>query len=355
AAKPNADSVLRTKQLWERLRRKSHVPKEERRKLVEELYGIITGRVKEFVLKHDATRVIQTALKYAKQDQRIMIANELKGEYKTLAESKYAKFLVGKLLVSGADQCRDIIVPEFYGHVKRMINHPEASWILDDVYRQVATPEQKAILLREWYGPEFAVFKSEKAGQTAELSKVLADAPEKRKPIMQYLRNMTNQLIQKKMTGFTMLHDALLQYFLNTKPGSEEANEFLEMLKDDEEGDLLKNLAFTKSGSHVACLAFAYGSAKDRRNTFKFYKGHIETMAYDPHAHKVLLTALEVIDDTVTTGKAIFPELLSKGEKAETHQENILALVNHLTARVPILYLFAGPQKWLMDPVPGTK
>ncbi|KAL8937661.1 MAG: hypothetical protein Q9216_004313 [Gyalolechia sp. 2 TL-2023] len=39
AAKPNADSIARTKKLWERLRRKSHVPLEERKKLVAELFA----------------------------------------------------------------------------------------------------------------------------------------------------------------------------------------------------------------------------------------------------------------------------------------------------------------------------
>ena len=60
---------------------------------------IVLGRVKEFVLKHDAVRVIQCALKYADMEQTKTIATELRGEYRTLAESKYAKFLVGKLLV----------------------------------------------------------------------------------------------------------------------------------------------------------------------------------------------------------------------------------------------------------------
>ncbi|KAF4453252.1 hypothetical protein F53441_4059, partial [Fusarium austroafricanum] len=54
AAKPLADELQRTKKLWERLRRKSHVPKEERQTLVDELFTIITGRIKDFVLKHDA-------------------------------------------------------------------------------------------------------------------------------------------------------------------------------------------------------------------------------------------------------------------------------------------------------------
>ena len=188
AAKPNADSIARTKKLWERLRRKSHVPKDERKQLVAELFEIITGHIKDFVLKHDSVRVVQTALKYANADQRKMIALELKGEYRGLAESRYAKFLIGKLLIHGDKDIRDLIVPEIYGHVRRMIKHPEASWILDDIYRGVATPTQKAVLLREWYGAEFAIFKTkEKDGVTADLVIILAQQPEKRKPIMHNL------------------------------------------------------------------------------------------------------------------------------------------------------------------------
>ncbi|KAI9870944.1 MAG: pumilio domain member 6, partial [Pleopsidium flavum] len=114
ASKPNADFVARTKKIWERLRRKSHVPLAERKELVTELFDIITGRVKDFVFKHDSVRVIQTALKYANLDQRKMIARELKGEYRGLAESRYAKFLIGKMLVHGDAEIRDMIVPEFY-------------------------------------------------------------------------------------------------------------------------------------------------------------------------------------------------------------------------------------------------
>ena len=350
AAKPNADSIARTKKLWERLRRKSHVPKGERDKLVAELFDIITGHIKDFVFKHDSVRVIQTALKYAKPDQRLMIATELRGEYRALAESKYAKFLIGKLLVHGDEHVRDMIVPEMYGHVRRMIKHPEASWILDDIYRGVATPKQKAILLREWYGAEFAIFKAvPDADFTADLTTILAKYPEKRKPVMHALYDLINQCVQKKTTGFTMLHDAILQYYLNLQPGSSDATEFLELLKSDEEGDLLKNLAFTKSGAHVVCLALAYGNAKDRKIILRTYKDTVQTLSYDTYGHQVLLAAYDVIDDTVLTAKTVFPELLGKDPSTEESQRNLLAAASHLIARIPLLYLFTGPVKSILS------
>ncbi|KAK5990952.1 Pumilio-like protein [Cladobotryum mycophilum] len=346
AAKPLADEVQRTKKIWERLRLKSHVPKDERQTLVNELYGIITGRVRDFVLKHDAVRAVQTAIKYSNPDQRKQIAKELEGTYAQLAEGRYAKFLIGKLLVHNDDEIRDLIIPNFYGKVRKLINHAEGSWILDDIYRTVATKEQKAMLLREWYGPEFSLKELTKdVKPISDLKPILHDEPSKRGPIMKSLIDMINSLIQKKMTGFTMLHDAMLQYYLNTQPGTEDFTEFIELVKGDESGDLLKNLAFTRSGARLVCLLLAYGTAKDRKVLLKAYKDTIMLMSGDQYAHLVILAAYDVIDDTKLTSKSIFPEIL--GEKEDEIAQNIVAAANNTYARITLLYLFQGTSKSL--------
>jgi pumilio family protein 6 len=346
AAKPLADDLHRLKKLWEKLRRKSHVPKDERQSLVDELYSIITGRVKEFVLKHDAVRAVQTAIKYSTATQRKQIAKELAGVYAQLAESRYAKFLIGKLLVQTDDEIRGLIIPEFYGKVRRLINHSEASWILDDIYRGAATKAQKATLLREWYGPEFVLFRlGDEAEPSADLAQILGNEPSKRGPVLKYLFDMINGLIQKKMTGFTMLHDAMLQYFLSLKPEGDEMKEFMEVVKQDENGDLLKNMAFTKSGARLVCLLLAYGTAKDRRAILKTYKDTFQLMCGDDYGHMIILAAYDLIDDTVTMSKAIFPELIGKSE--EKNLDNLIFLANNLNARTTILYIFEGPSKVL--------
>lgn len=331
------------------MRRKSHVPKEERDKLVEELFAIASGRIKDFVLKHDAVRVVQTAIKYSTPERRKMIARELQGSYALLAESRYAKFLIGKLMVEGDKEVRDLIVPEFYGRVRKMINHPEASWILDDIYRQAASKEQKAILLREWYGPDTFLFRGtgeEDDASTAELSIILEKEPGKRAPIMKYLLDLTNQLIQKKMTGFTMLHDAMYQYYTNVKVGSEEAKEYMEMVKEDENGDLLKNMGFTKYGARLVCLLLAYGTAKDRKQILRTYKDTFQLLSTDPHGHLIILAAYDTIDDTVLTSKSIIVELLGNSEQNDA--SNIVTLANDPNARLTIRYLLEGASKALL-------
>ena len=52
-----------------------------------------------------------------------------------------------------------MIVNEFLGHVRKLIKHREACFVVDDAYNQFANPRQKALLLREFYGVEYALFK----------------------------------------------------------------------------------------------------------------------------------------------------------------------------------------------------
>ena len=52
---------------------------------------VIRGNVKDIVLKHDASRIVQTAVRYGGEKERNEVAEELKGRYRELAQSKYSK------------------------------------------------------------------------------------------------------------------------------------------------------------------------------------------------------------------------------------------------------------------------
>lgn len=341
------------------------MPRDERKTLVAELFGLIEGRVKDFVFKHDSVRTVQTALKYATPDQRKSIAKELQGEYRTLVEGRYSKFLVAKLLVQGDKETREMVISEFYGHVKKLINHPEASWILDDTYRQLASPAQKTRLLREWYGPEYSMLQTTSITgndntMTADLPTILKTHPETKRPTLKHLHTSINSLIQKKMTAFTMLHDAMLQYSLSIS-ATEDISDWLTLLTPSDEADLdlLKNLAFTPSGVRVVTRALALGTAKDRRSMLRAFKDHIETITCDSNAVHVLLAAYEVVDDTKMLSKLIFPELLAA--KTVDHAERtaaIAAMATHPTGRVALLWLIVSEglpkPKWLVQPTSQT-
>ena len=361
ATKPHADVVARAKRIWEQLRRQSRIPKDERRALVDELFTLLSGRAQALARRHDASRIIQTGIKYGDKTRRRALAEELKGSYVELAQSTHAKFLVGKLLARGNDAVRDIVVPEFFGHVRKLMRHPEAAWVLDDIYRGAATPNQKARMLREWYGAAFPIFDARLseplANDAADLRKMLAETPEKRGVIMKGLWEMINALVQKKTGGFTMLHDAMLQYLLNVSDNHSDTTTFIELLKDDEEGDLLKNLAFTSSGARVVALALAHGTAKDRKQILRMYKGLMRDLATHQHGYMVLLVALDVIDDTVLTSKMIYGELFpasTAGSKKTDDEDPVLAAATHPLARVLLLYPFVDKFTTLFKNAPAA-
>ena len=54
----------------------------------------VRGRVQDVVFKHDASRIIQTLVKYGSQQVRDEVAAELKGRYRDLVQNKYSKVSV---------------------------------------------------------------------------------------------------------------------------------------------------------------------------------------------------------------------------------------------------------------------
>jgi pumilio family protein 6 len=90
AAKKHSALLADAKRAWSLARQKS-ISKEKRASHIASLVGIIHGKIQDIVFKHDASRIVQTIVKWGDQRQRNEIASELKGRFKELAEDKYSK------------------------------------------------------------------------------------------------------------------------------------------------------------------------------------------------------------------------------------------------------------------------
>lgn len=332
-AKPLGDVIHRAKKIWEQLRRKLVGP-EERQKLIQELQDLVRGQIKELTFKHDASRVVQTALKYGSKKVRAEIATELKGTYVQLAQSSYGKYLVVKLMHYGTPETRKMVVEEFCGNVRKLIKHREASFVVEDCFREYGTPSQKARLLREFYGLEFALFQQEE-DKNMELAKILEKNPEKREVIMKNLFELISQVVNKGAWFFSIVHKAMLEYITNVTPGTTQCVEFLELVKEH-----VHDIGFTKDGAQAVMRCLASGSAKDRKVMLKSLKETADTMSAHEAGYLAILTAYDVVDDTVLVSKSLFPKL----------QENLLDLATHKFGRIPLLYPFAGRKGRLLQP-----
>ncbi|TFK45263.1 ARM repeat-containing protein [Heliocybe sulcata] len=321
AAKPHADLLTDAKRIWN-LARQKNIPEPERRKHVQNLMDIIRGNVKDIVFKHDASRIVQTVVKYGKQDVRDEIAQELKGSYLELVQRRYSKFLVGKLIRQCPSHRASILV-EFQGHVLRLLLHREASRVIADAYELYGNAYERSILLRDFYGKEASIF-SVTSGSDADVERskkglvgVLEGTQgETRRRVLASLKDNLVSIFNNSDKGAVthgIVHHALWEYVteVNSLEDDAEREKLYREIFDSCE-DSLAEMVHTKHGSRVVREFIARGTAKDRKHVVKALKPHIQRICLDDEAQLVIFTALDCIDDTKLLAKSVLAEVTSK-------------------------------------------
>lgn len=296
---------------------------------------MIKGNVKALVFKHDASRIVQTAVKRSTPAQKKAIAQELKGDYVNMAQSTYGRYLLVKLMFYGEQSTKSQIISEFYGHVRKLIRHREAAIVVEDVW-QYATPKEQERLIREFYGVEFAIFKDQSELPTGKLRKILEKSPEKRSVIMKSLFELLKHLVEKKdAIIFSIVHRAMLEYISNASPGTSEVTEFLELVMEH-----LHEIPFTKPGASVVQYCLTHGTAKDRKAMLKTLKPIIGRLAEHESGYRVILSMYECVDDTTLVAKTVLPGI----------QPKIMDLTRHNVGRLSLLYPFVGRLRRVFHP-----
>lgn len=336
AAKPHSELLVEAKRAWT-LARQKNIDKSERDKHVKALTNVIRGKVKDIVFKHDASRIVQTVVKYGGQKEREEIAKELSEKYRELSQSKYSKFLVTKLIRLCPNQ-RASILREFHGHTLRMLLHREASGVLADAFELYANAYERALLLRDFYGKE-ASLATLTAGSDAEKEKtrkglkgILEGAePERKRRIMNSLKENITTIFNNSDKGavaHAIVHRALWEY-LDAINGLEDAAEREKLRREIFETcqDVLAEMVHTKDGSRAVREFIAQGTAKDRKHIVKAIKPHVERMCKDDEAQLVLFTALDIIDDTKLTAKSLVSDIAASAPVLYTTSQGRRSLI----------------------------
>ncbi|KAJ7661236.1 puf family RNA-binding protein [Mycena rosella] len=336
AAKPHSTLLADAKRVWS-LANAKNLTAVDRQKHIHDLMDVIRGRVKDIVFKHDASRIVQTVVKHGRQKERDEVAAELKGKYKELAQNKYSKFLVTKL-IRLCPTHRQSILLEFQGHVLRLLLHREATSVLSDAFELYTNAYERTLLVRDFYGKEIALFTmtsgsaEDKERARKGLAGVLEDAdPERRKRVLSSMKGALTSIFDNSDKGavtHAVVHRALWEYIVavNKSPdeaeGEKQLREIFEVCQD-----VLAELVHTKDGSRVVREFLARGSAKDRKQILKVLKPHVERMCIDDDAQMVLFTALDVIDDTKLVVKTLVPEMTGPAQTLCQTQQGRRALL----------------------------
>lgn len=294
----NYDLVHNLKQLYETIRRKK-CSKAEKSELVEKILNLIAGHSHEVIFKHDTGRVIQACVKFGTVEQRQKLFEQFKDDFGELIKSKYSKFFVKKLLIYGTKKQRDVVIKCFYGQVRKLIRHKEASSILETIYSDYANSAQKAFLIQEFYGADFAFFKS---SELTSLEKVLHSDPARKSGILKYMKDALLPLVDRSVITHSIVHRVLLEYLTHT-----DENARLEMI------ELVKNcvvlILHTHDGARVGMHCLWHGTTKDRKILIKSFKSYYVKICKEEFGHLVLLALFDCVDDTVLVKKIMFSEI----------------------------------------------
>ncbi|KAI9203826.1 armadillo-type protein [Polychytrium aggregatum] len=333
AQKPNAPLVLKIKKLWERLRVKKLTAK-ERAPFMEEMMGLVTGKIHDIIFKHDASRIVQSILKYGTLDDRNIVAAELKGYYAELSKSQYGRFIVSKIL-NYCPKYRNNVITELYGNVRKLIRHRDASHVLEEAYSQFANAQQRTALIEEFYGPEFSIFKSK---GSKSVFTIVQENPAKKPSIVKHLRESLTGLLEKGFSSigpYTIVHRALLEYMQLTDEKG--LNEMITLVKEH-----LASILHTREGSQVCQLVILHSTTKDRKLIIKSFKEYVIKISKEQYGHVALLTLFDSVDDTVLLKKAVVGELVAGTPIVAGGEGNLLDLAKDQYASRVLLFLLCG-------------
>ncbi|KAH3680848.1 hypothetical protein WICPIJ_008061 [Wickerhamomyces pijperi] len=316
--------IQHIKSLWERVRVKNPpVPKEIRDKLCDEIWKHSKDVLKDLVMKHDASRVVQTLVKFSSKERRNAIVESLKSNYYELATSSYGKYLLVKLLHYGSKESKELILGELHGKLRKLMRHKEGAYVVEDLFTLYSTAAQKKQMIREFWGSEYAVFKDSGKGQT--IVEVCAESADKRQVISRNLFGTIKASVEKGSTGFQILHAAMREYVQIIN--ADETREFIDLLHEQ-----FAELIHTPEGCDVACTLIAKATAKERRLIVRSLKEHIIKLLKNEHGNIVAITLFLTVDDTVSLAKSFGNDV----------NEQFIGIVIDKYSRRPFLYLLNG-------------
>lgn len=338
--------MAQAKTTWEQLRPKA-TSTDKSVKLVAELLKLLSGRIVEFVFRHDGSRIVQWMLADGDNAQKTSVMKELiegskkpamEGEmpfFVKLACDRYGHHLAFKMLRVGDKKEKSLLYDNYLrGNVAQLIRNSYGADVLDFAFQTVLKAKEKTELVLE-----LLYMKQRKLLDTFRTT-ILKEASEKTqssvKPqpqpasifahsldvvgetfasaVVDSAGTILSQLLDKeKLLRFEIIHAALKEYMLVVMESypKEKAQEMAVLL-----GPVLVHFAHSKPGVFVAINCVKILDAKHRKKVVRALKTHIRKLLEDEYGHRLILALFEWVDDTRLVGKTVSAEIFSSSSMA---------------------------------------
>ncbi|GMK55421.1 hypothetical protein CspeluHIS016_0204770 [Cutaneotrichosporon spelunceum] len=298
--------------LWETARR-VEMPKDERTAAITELWAAVQGHVLEISRGHKGGRILQTIVKYGGKEERLGVAMELQPKWREMMESKYSKFLMGKL-IRYCPSIRPLLVPVIAKNLGSLLAHADAVQPISDFYDLYASAKERRGLVRGFYPREVELFDGADGTDYPGLEAALEATSESGRVrvlegverVVLEIFNATQKTALAQPIFHRLVHEYLTALYAFHPDATTKMHELLAASLES-----LPEIVHTKDGSAVVRELLVRGTAKDRKSILQQLRKHIPAIAKDGDAQLVLFTALDVVDDTKLMAKAFVSDLVA--------------------------------------------
>ncbi|CAH8630948.1 unnamed protein product [Schistosoma rodhaini] len=367
-SKKHSEVVIKLLPIWEQFRR-DDLSKEKRFEFIQEVLTVSKKVIPDLCMAHDTSRILEDCVKYGTESQRWQIFSEVHPNLVILAKSRYAKFVILKLIKYGDKQYILEMFKAFKNRIQRLTQHKYASEVIDTLYNDYATASQRSEMMQEFYGNRHALRLGEHKLFT--LEDTLKLHPDKSTVILNNLTRILINLVSKGLNKYSIVQHLLLEYLRNaasfSKASSTPVNEKASMntsqpsetivpyiinepvdCKDediipksfhDNFTTLIENLIngqivpmlHTRDGVRAALRILWMCSPQKRKILVKGLKTCVQNIAFNEHGHLFIIGLIDSVDDIILLQKTIFREIL----------DDLELFVMHPNARKVLLYMLS--------------
>ena len=108
-------------------------------------------------------------------------------------------------------QQRSQIIQCFYGKVRKLVRHAIAAKVLDVAYGDYASAAERQALIEEFYGPQYALFKTP---ERRTIQQIIEAHPDREESIRRHMYEALVPLLEKGKCTQNIVHRILLDFLL---------------------------------------------------------------------------------------------------------------------------------------------
>lgn len=246
-----------------------------------------------------------------------------------IALSKYGKFCVSRLMTYCGKEVREKAINGLLSNIVKLTNHKFSNGLIDMIYLNHATPDQKNFMKQELYSD---LYKNDKNKAVKTLKDTWKDSEMMKNGTLNSAKMNLMKYASKNLIDNSLIHAVLLEYL--EEAGENDRNEVITAYIPH-----LAAIASTKCGARAAILCYLQSVAKERRAMLKSIKDHILPLCNHEHGHILILEILNSTDDTLNIKKTLFTQIVKNIESI---------VVSEYGKRV--IYFIVSPSKEFLHP-----